>query len=382
MKKEEDESSCKIVNSRGILKSCDIYSKTPKSSSIDSLIYIKDFLKNQQPNKSIYVCSENIYSFTKYILDDITVPFVLVSGDSDLSFGSELISPIFLYKLLSSKYLIAWFAQNYIPNKYIKLYSSIDCDSKNNENSHQKIAVNLNKQSSLNISYELLSDVLSIYSKTNKDNINTLINKINPLPIGLDYHTLSIYNIQSFGNTKYIHNHPWGYYLTPKEQETQLLRIFFDSIPSTKGHKIILNRKMLIYSNVQFNLDRWGDRQTALNVLTKKKLIYLEPNKLKRILTWKEMTKYRFVLSPFGNGFECHRTWEAIALGCIPIIKYDDVSHDLYKDLPVLIVKDWEDITIELLQTTSEKYKDFSLYYTLPEKATLDYWRKKISHFP
>jgi hypothetical protein len=50
-----------------------------------------------------------------------------------------------------------------------------------------------------------------------------------------------------------------------------------------------------------------------------------------------------FVLSPPGNGADCHRTWEAIYLGAIPIVlkKYWPFGH---LDLPVLAVEDWSEI--------------------------------------
>lgn len=55
------------------------------------------------------------------------------------------------------------------------------------------------------------------------------------------------------------------------------------------------------------------------------------------------LTDSKFVLSPAGNGFDCHRTWEAMYLGAIPIVKkihwpFND------KKLPVLIVNEWEDL--------------------------------------
>jgi hypothetical protein len=48
----------------------------------------------------------------------------------------------------------------------------------------------------------------------------------------------------------------------------------------------------------------------------------------------------RYVLSPPGNGVDCHRTWEAMYLGAIPIVleRFWPFQH---LDLPVLIVKDW-----------------------------------------
>ena len=59
-----------------------------------------------------------------------------------------------------------------------------------------------------------------------------------------------------------------------------------------------------------------------------------------------------FVLSPPGNGADCHRTWEAIYLGAIPIVlkKYWPFSH---LNLPVLVVEDWSDIP-EIIATTSD----------------------------
>ena len=50
-----------------------------------------------------------------------------------------------------------------------------------------------------------------------------------------------------------------------------------------------------------------------------------------------------FVLSPPGNGADCHRTWEAIYLGAIPIVlkKYWPFSH---LKLPVLTVEEWTDV--------------------------------------
>ena len=63
--------------------------------------------------------------------------------------------------------------------------------------------------------------------------------------------------------------------------------------------------------------------------------------------------KSKFVLSPRGNGLDCHRTWEALLMGAIPIVKSSTLD-PLYKDLPVLIVDNWEDINKEYLE---EKYQ-------------------------
>ena len=38
-----------------------------------------------------------------------------------------------------------------------------------------------------------------------------------------------------------------------------------------------------------------------------------------------------------GNGEDCHRTWEAVLLGSIPIVRPSGIGN-LYKDAPILIL--------------------------------------------
>ena len=37
-------------------------------------------------------------------------------------------------------------------------------------------------------------------------------------------------------------------------------------------------------------------------------------------------TNYAFIVSPHRNGLDCHRTWEALVLGCIPIVKTSPID--------------------------------------------------------
>lgn len=55
------------------------------------------------------------------------------------------------------------------------------------------------------------------------------------------------------------------------------------------------------------------------------------------------LTESKFVLSPAGNGFDCHRTWEAMYLGAIPILRRAHWPF-ININLPVLLVDEWEDL--------------------------------------
>lgn len=69
-------------------------------------------------------------------------------------------------------------------------------------------------------------------------------------------------------------------------------------------------------------------------------------------ITWMEpsskMTPYIealrqsvFVLSPQGNGLDCHRTWESLYLGAIPVVTTGTLDSDLVQGLPILEVPSW-----------------------------------------
>ncbi len=54
----------------------------------------------------------------------------------------------------------------------------------------------------------------------------------------------------------------------------------------------------------------------------------------------RRLNGYRFVASPPGNGIDCHRTWEALYLGVVPIVKRAPL-YDGFPGLPILAVSDW-----------------------------------------
>ena len=81
---------------------------------------------------------------------------------------------------------------------------------------------------------------------------------------------------------------------------------------------------------------------------------------------------HRFVLSPQGNGIDCHRHWEAMYLGAIPIIKRHPAMSWFY-DYPALFVDEWDDITGDIL----EDHLEFMRY---PSDAPLftEYWQQRF----
>ena len=88
--------------------------------------------------------------------------------------------------------------------------------------------------------------------------------------------------------------------------------------------------------------------------------------------TWKNITNYKFIVSPHGNGLDCHRTYEAMFLGSIPIVKTSPLDV-IYKDMPIIILKDWNEINIDKIVEQSKQ-----TILKSKEKFYLKYWTNLI----
>ena len=86
------------------------------------------------------------------------------------------------------------------------------------------------------------------------------------------------------------------------------------------------------------------DRRTAVKAIQCVK--HDHPSKMPINDLWHSYKEHYFVLSPFGNGLDCHRTWELLFFGAIPIVKTSSLDR-LYVNLPVIIVKKWSEICSE-----------------------------------
>jgi len=184
-------------------------------------------------------------------------------------------------------------------------------------------------------------------------------NKIIQMPIGLDYHTI-------------LRNPNCSWRLSqegilPKQQENILIDII-------KSAKPFYERNTKIYVNFTIKSDRFNQRQSALDTIPNE-LMDINTNFIVRSQTWKNMINYTFVLSPTGIGLDCHRTWEALCLGCIPIVCVKEFT-TMFNELPVLVISNWNEVTKELLENT---IKDFKNRTFNKEKLTLKYWIRNIT---
>jgi hypothetical protein len=196
--------------------------------------------------------------------------------------------------------------------------------------------------------------------------------KITRIPIGIDFHTIAYK-----GN-----NGGWGEMGDVRTQEEVLIHTLKTLKPTYMRNKRIFvdfQHSDSMRGEFQRYKECGEDRTTIFQTIIKTGLVdYGAP--MRRSALWKKKGEYAFSVSPHGNGLDCHRTWEDLALGCIVIVKTSPLD-SLYDGLPVVIVKDWQEITPENLEKWLDQYKDAFTNNDYREKLTSHYWISKIEYF-
>lgn len=114
-------------------------------------------------------------------------------------------------------------------------------------------------------------------------------------------------------------------------------------------------KKNLIYCNFDPNTNL-KDRNYALLVLQKFDFIDFETKKLNYEDYLRKLSTYKYVISPPGNSVDCHRIWESIYLGVVPVV-LKSIPMVYFKDCPILFVNNWEELDTK---TLSDKYEKIS----------------------
>jgi hypothetical protein len=90
---------------------------------------------------------------------------------------------------------------------------------------------------------------------------------------------------------------------------------------------------------------------------------------------YRNIKEHFFVLSPPGNGHDCHRTWEILYLGRVPIVKKVGRLQDLYSDLPVVFIDDYDQISEQFLVDRTKEMSSRTFNF---KKLTFTYWKMLI----
>jgi hypothetical protein len=262
----------------------------------DNLISDPAAYRDIRHGELIWVRLSWLKSFVKQVLPLVKSRFVLVTGDSDACVPSEVKAEAQV--ILCSENVVHWYTQNYD--------GSIGAE------------------------------------------------RISFLPIGIDFHMQS--------ETAY-----WGEDPSSPLQQEQTIKSIRRRLPPRK------NRIQKIYVDFAWqqgfglrNYRRYHplkgtnfreSRRRIVKMMLKNEAAFCQRHWLCRTEMWRRRGEYAFVLSPHGTGLDCHRTWEALALGHIVIVPSSSLD-PLYTGLPVVRVKNWSELSAENLERWMSLYRD------------------------
>ena len=297
----------RLLWSRGLALLCDHHGGTAfvreQRGGHSALRFDPESYAHVGDGELVWVRATALPQFVQEALPRIRARFALVSGDEDWSIPSEFDGAAIL---CAHDNLLCWFAQNY------------DGGDRSG--------------------------------------------KILPLPIGMDFHTIS--------------NGPrWGHaQASPAQQEAQLQALRSAMLPNAR-------RRLRVHADFHFNRHSrplMGETRAEVEaVLRANPLIDFQRRKLARARLWRNKTRYAFTVSPHGNGLDCHRTWESLALGNIVIVRHSPLD-PLYEGLPVVIVDCWQDITAENLARWHTQFQHVFSEQQFADKLTNRYWIERM----
>lgn len=61
------------------------------------------------------------------------------------------------------------------------------------------------------------------------------------------------------------------------------------------------------------------------------------------------LASHRYVICPPGNGVDCHRIWEALLVGVIPILLRSVFTETIAETIPCILLNSWNEFRIEQL---------------------------------
>lgn len=130
-----------------------------------------------------------------------------------------------------------------------------------------------------------------------------------------------------------------------------------------------INKSIFCSSNFSVSSHSW--REHVYQVVQKKPFITVLSNSSPSTYLY-NMAASQFCISPRGAGIDCFRTWEALILGCVPVLEKSPLDSLFYR-LPVLLIDDYENITVEQLMAFQKYVIDCRHEFDL-EKIYAQFW--------
>jgi hypothetical protein len=196
--------------------------------------------------------------------------------------------------------------------------------------------------------------------------------KVTPVPLGLPY---PYRNDIFFAKPWYaLHKH-----ITPSYD---VRRYDLELSELKRRRKPLHQRQLLAYGDFALNNTsrsrRHGEtRAEVAETLRNTGCVFFPESPVAPLRLYRNYGDYAFVISPFGRGLDCYRTWEALVMGAIPIVRRSAIA-PVFEGLPVVIIDDWREVASQKLEEWAGRFSGAWDDGTVDERLTLDHWVRRI----
>jgi hypothetical protein len=217
-----------------------------------------------------------------------------------------------------------------------------------------------------------------------------IVAKVVPMPIGLDFHTLS----EKQRHIKGAH-----------QVSAAVCEQLRDHRAATFSNKNVGFTGRVLQANAEFECEFNSGSGAAFRKKTRGELCTLVEAAVARgdtrytkrgggvnsgtalinrkIGFWQRLATVAFSFSPPGYGMDTHRMWEILSMGTVPIVLSSPLD-SLYSQFPVVIVDKWQDAFAEgaLEKFRAEivaKWGEQPFSHEVMHKLSLEYWMEKVN---
>jgi hypothetical protein len=176
------------------------------------------------------------------------------------------------------------------------------------------------------------------------DKASLIIHNCDQIPTSSDMEMLSrnfkrVYSVNWLGDPEVISPLPIGLENRDKRR---------NGVPTDYGHAISRGLPSFESRDINFLVcfslhTNRAEREVALEICKSLPGVHIVNEAITPKQYRELVLRSKFVVSPPGNGPDCHRTWEALYLGSTPIVKKESWPFN-HLDIPVIILDEWDDI--------------------------------------
>jgi hypothetical protein len=154
--------------------------------------------------------------------------------------------------------------------------------------------------------------------------------KMRPIPIGLDLHTHALKRSRLSTLRR-----PWTLLLNKSRDVMNQMDAIKLSGPSIRIQTILYDLGSSTHPERQ-SVRKLVENHSRVKSLNRREAF---------VDLWKMYSQFDAGISVRGNGLDCHRTWEMLYLGMIPILRRQNSAFDrLFDGLPVVFVDNWHEL--------------------------------------